>query len=200
MAVILLRSQRCEASVAYARRVLAEHRGASSTGRRFGRLGSLTKGADVTHGERRLVTLVSIAEEFSFGKLMDVTRPLTIPGGPFADLLWSEVLRRVGLTWVSRREAWNTFHEVKLKDCTAHREVDAFVEVRNSIMHGLGRLTWIQTRTLNARKETLNKLSRIDVSVDSSDRLQLRPHHLEECARCVIEFISSLDSARSKWS
>jgi hypothetical protein len=92
--------------------------------------------------------------------------------------------------WDARRRSYKRHHHVDLRRCAEHARVEAAVDVRNAIAHGLGKLTTRQA--LSA--ETPRRLSRLGIPVVNG-YVHLTPDHLNECASYCAAFLASLDVA-----
>lgn len=163
------------------------------------RLGLPPPHPGVASREIAISLLVSLAEDFSFGLLVDRTTPFLEPGKPLAHLLWDDVLGRIGSKWDTRLKAWKQFHSVRVKEDwrDKYEVLDGFVTARNSIAHGLGRLTWQQKRNEEILRSTRRRLDRAGIDVAPGDRLRLEDAHVTRCAGVVREFVFWLDAQPS---
>ena len=97
--------------------------------------------------------------------------------------------RRASATWQDRREAFETYHHIRLGELARWSELDAGIEVRNAIAHGLGQLTPRQRNGTAARK-----ISQIGVGL-SDGRILVTDDSLRRCRDVCVDFIRSLDQA-----
>lgn len=89
--------------------------------------------------------------------------------------------------WDERKEAFKKYHGVTLGDCFRWSDLDSAREIRNSIAHGLGRLT---PRQRNAK--TRRKMEAMGVRL-RGDQLVVDNLALEKCLKSAVAFISDLD-------
>jgi len=96
---------------------------------------------------------------------------------------------RASTTWQERRDAFSGYHNIRLGELARWSELDAGIEVRNAIAHGLGELTPLQRKGAAARK-----IGQIGVSL-SDGRVLITDKSLQHCRDVCIAFIRSLDAA-----
>jgi hypothetical protein len=96
---------------------------------------------------------------------------------------------RASTTWQERRDAFERYHNIRLGTLARWSELDAGIEVRNAIAHGLGQLTPRQRRSAAARK-----IHQIGVS-SNDGRLLITEASLKQCRDVCVAFILSLDNA-----
>lgn len=89
--------------------------------------------------------------------------------------------------WRERQAAFKKYHGVTLGTCSGWRDIDAAREVRNSIAHGLGRLTSRQ-QSRTARQ----KIESVGVTLRES-HLVINHGALDRCARSSVDFILDVD-------
>jgi hypothetical protein len=92
-------------------------------------------------------------------------------------------------TWSRRIQTYNRYHKINLKKQTSWRELEAAIDVRNSIAHGLGRLTATQAakkRQVEARLKFIEVLI-VDHELRYSDR------SIEIVRRACSDFVRSVD-------
>jgi hypothetical protein len=144
--------------------------------------------------EDAVVRLLAIAEAFTFGLLLEVTEA-RLPRDEVVTTLWNSHVDRSTDTWEQRVGSWNELHGVSIQShFGGWARLLAYVEARNAIVHGLGKLTRKQTKSPKTRDRTVERLAaaRIDV-IDSS--LELDSPHVERCARVIQEYVRWLDQA-----
>lgn len=109
----------------------------------------------------------------------------------FATLV-AEAASRATDNWNARKTAFSDYHKMPLTERRSWAEVDAFILVRNSIAHGLGRLT---DRQRNPKSVSKLKVLGIDV-VDG--RLIFKDGEtLRKCLMTCRTFVSDLDNEAS---
>lgn len=96
---------------------------------------------------------------------------------------------RASSTWHERKEAFDTYHGIRLGNLARWSELDAGIEVRNAIAHGLGQLTQKQRSGAAVRK-----IPQIGVGL-SDGRVLITDASLQQCRDVCIAFIRSLDKA-----
>lgn len=136
-----------------------------------------------------MVRIVSITEAFVFGRLLDVTEP-RLPADALVGLLWEREVDNA-ITWDGRLKSWFRLHKVNLESSSVYRDFRTFVDARNSITHGLGRLTWHQLR---GKRDVANEFRAVGIDV-LHDRLVLSSASIEACALRGVELIRWLDGA-----
>lgn len=99
----------------------------------------------------------------------------------------SEVRETALKGWDERKEAFKTYHGVLLGDCAHWSNVDAAREIRNSIAHGLGRLTPRQRNT-----KTRRKIESMAVAL-RGDQLVVDSLALDKCLKSAVAFITDVD-------
>jgi hypothetical protein len=95
---------------------------------------------------------------------------------------------RASTTWYDRKNALSQYHQIKVGEFTRWYELDAGIEVRNAIAHGLGRLTRRQRQA-----QTESKVSQIGVSVRDGS-IVIDAHSLKRCRDVCIDSICYLDT------
>jgi hypothetical protein len=127
-----------------------------------------------THDVNALVDIVAIAESFSVSRLVRVRE---IPAN---DLM----------TWAKREKAWRKETEVDLAAFSHWTAFMGFVETRNAIQHGLGKLT---ERQLGEHKQqVLGWLDAAGVH-RNGDFLLVSADDAARCAQTCRDFIGWLD-------
>jgi hypothetical protein len=128
-----------------------------------------------TRDANALVDFVAIAESFSIGRLIHIR---SIAAG---DLL----------TWDMRRKAWAKHATVDLVSFHGWASLMGFVEARNAIQHGLGRLTHRQLGKY--KQEVLDWLDAANLC-RNGDVLLLSERDVGRCSEVCNGFIEWLDS------
>lgn len=192
---MIVSSERAEQSEARANRALAHFRLQSAgESARVGsgglRGGTTASGASALQSHDAILRLVAIAEEFSTGRFVDAIE-IRLPSDPVVSALWEAELDRSGDTWPKRNELWKKYKNVNIKAFHHHKELQGFIQARNSITHGLGGLT---RRQLRNRIATVRELR--DANIDlRGDSLVIDASHVEACAAIVKAFVLWLDAS-----
>jgi len=97
--------------------------------------------------------------------------------------------RRGATTWEERRKTFAKYHGFRHAQLARWSELDAGIEVRNAIAHGLGRLTPRQRTASMA-----GKLGQIGVTL-TSGCVVITDASLQRCRDVCVDFIRSLDLA-----
>jgi hypothetical protein len=139
--------------------------------------------------------IISIGEDFcrnllliASAKAIDTSHPLRLD-------LWSTAESRAESSWNSIKECWKIWHGVALGTAPSFATFRAFVDARNSIMHGVGKLTRKQVRNPNGRAQLVARLASVGISVDLDDRLILSSDCVVASCKAAIELIRWLDEA-----
>lgn len=128
-----------------------------------------------TRDANAIVDFVAIAESFSIGRLVHIR---SIAAG---DLL----------SWAKRKKAWAKHANVDLARFHDWGSLMGFVEARNAIQHGLGRLTDHQLG--NYKQEVFGWLDAANLC-RNGDVLLLSEHDVARCSEVCSSFIDWLDS------
>ena len=126
-----------------------------------------------------IVDFVAIAESFSIGRLVHIR---SIAAG---DLL----------RWAQRKKAWSKHVNVDLASFHDWGSLMGFVEARNAIQHGLGRLTDHQLGKY--KQEVLGSLDAANLS-RNGDVLLFSEQDVARCFEVCGGFIEWLDSTAPK--
>lgn len=191
-----VKSERAEQSESRANRALAHFRAQAQHGqtRRLSRgLRRRTRSevgmARTFQSHDGILRLVAIAEEFSITRFVDVVE-VVLPSDPLVSALWDAELDRSSDTWPKRDELWKRYKDVNLREFPRRGPLNGFIEARNSISHGLGRLT---RRQLRKREATTERLLEANIHVQD-ESLVIDTTHVEQCATVVKAFIDWLDA------
>ena len=92
--------------------------------------------------------------------------------------------------WANRHQTFRRVHGVRLADCEAWKQVDAATHVRNSIAHGLGRLTASQRQN----KDLARIVGSISVTLGGSE-LRLSEQSVEDVYEACVAFVKWVDAA-----
>ena len=90
--------------------------------------------------------------------------------------------------WSERKDCFKTYHGFSLTDSSAWQDIDGAIEVRNSIAHGLGRLT--RRQTSGSAKA---KIAACGVAL-RDDELVISQAALGRCLAACVQFVQDLDA------
>jgi len=133
----------------------------------------------LTRHSNAFVDLVSVAESFASARLLRM----------HPDVSYDELSN-----WRKREKAWDKHCSVKLSDYAQWRQLKGFVEVRNAIQHGLGRLTDQQLGKY--RDEILASIRDSAVELNG-DLLIVISADVDRCGQVCRGFVRWLDSSAS---
>lgn len=195
-------SAECDQSIRLLMVTLAQHRRseAALAGQApvYGRLKVLPS-ASVNSRIRResvLVRSVSIMESYVHGQLVNRLAPLApAPRSPLVESLYAEFEDRGITSWQRTAEYFkNHVHSsLKIKSNPAWNRVEAVIEARNAVVHGLGWFTAKQSRRgVPKQVETHLKRLKFDIPNDGS-RVLVTPDAVEETAKLLRAYLEWLD-------
>jgi hypothetical protein len=145
--------------------------------------------------EEAITRIIAACEVYVSKRLREVTDFVATQGGRTAVELWRRQENQATATWAGLVDAWRDFHGIDFSNCAEHYAVvRGFVEVRNSVAHGLGKLTKRQLADANtARRITA------DAGVTVVDGgIRLVADNVDHCARSVHSLVRWLDHAASE--
>ncbi len=148
---------------------------------------------NVSRVEDALVRLISIAEEFTHGLLLELTSR-KLPADARVAVLWDSHVDRETDTWEQRMATWRLVHSVSIPSSPRYDVLFGFIQARNAIVHGLGSLTRKQLRD---RTKSVARLRAARISVNG-DQLVLTGRHVEQCADVVRTLIRWLDDEATR--
>jgi len=134
----------------------------------------------------RMISVVEAYVDIVSAALFRETAPTT---DDLVRRLVEQAELRASTTWSERKDAFERYHQIKLGQLARWSELDAGIEVRNTIAHGLGQLTHKQRSGSAARK-----MSSIGVGLSDS-RILITDAGLQRCRDICLDFIRSLDEA-----
>ena len=135
--------------------------------------------------------LVAVAEDFGSSALLDATES-QLPEIPafVTDVLWAGEAPRATRTWDNRIKAWKAVHNIDIRGgFLGYPALMGWVECRNALAHGLGRLTDQQRRRLTEVRKHLDAAG-VRIAVD---RVLVSPLDIERAALVVRNWIEWLD-------
>lgn len=139
--------------------------------------------------EYGLVRLVSITEAYLDAMSLETVSARLDLTVPTQSLLLNDWEIASTSAWHKREDAFATHQGFKLKSCTNYKELMAAVQVRNSIAHGLGRITARQRTSRSLVTDVL----RINVTVGGG-RMHLSSTTLQITANACRAFIFDVDA------
>jgi hypothetical protein len=101
---------------------------------------------------------------------------------------------KASTTWYDRKNALSQYHHIKVGEFDRWYELDAGIEVRNAIAHGLGQLT---RRQRQGKAES--KVSQIGVIVRDGS-IVIDNRSLKRCRDVCINFVCYLDNKCQQWT
>jgi hypothetical protein len=140
----------------------------------------LRDAAVVRHGNA-LTDLVAVLESFTVARLLNL-RPA--------------VSHNQVMKWTDRIKIWRNQGGVDLTTFPHMQAVQGFVEVRNALEHGLGRLTERQLDP-KYRDEVLAHIAAAGVRLDG-DRVLITPENVGRCSEVGKDFVRFLDLSAPK--
>ena len=123
-----------------------------------------------------LVDFVAIAESFSVSRLLAIAP--NISDGALS-------------SWDKRNREWRRVGSTELSRFTEWDALLGFVDARNAIQHGLGRLTAMQLGRF--KDQVIAQLQRAQIRRDG-DQLLVRAVDVDQCFKVCRDFIAWLDS------
>ncbi|MEU7795569.1 hypothetical protein AB0B11_19275 [Micromonospora tulbaghiae] len=133
--------------------------------------------------------MVSVVEAF----LDTLSRELTGSYVPYRtktlNLLLEDFDVNTTFSWQQREDAYRRYHGIELKKCAAWDEINAAIQARNSIAHGLGRITPKQVRKANLASQ----LKAIDISIVNGE-LNFGEKCLTLVRDACSEFVKAVDA------
>jgi hypothetical protein len=135
-----------------------------------------------------LPQLMTVTEAFVTDRLSTCAAAHKPNGYRLADVFWDRANQWADGTWGRRWEAWNEWFGIKFSDYVNRRAFDGFVEARNTISHGCGRLTLRQARDGKVKGTIMAAGIRMQ-----GNRIQLVPRDIDQCGRACAELIVWLD-------
>lgn len=140
-----------------------------------------------------LVRLLSITESFAADLLSrEVSREIANGQSLIAIKLAEEAVIRATSTWQEQKKGYKDWLGVEVD----WKAIERLAEARNSVAHGLGRLT---KRQLRNEQSVKSKLKAAGITVEG-DRIILSDKSLLTAALSCRNFIESLDlTVRARW-
>ena len=131
--------------------------------------------------------MISIVEAYVDIITSSLFRERTPSTHDLVRLLVKNAELRASTTWQDRKDALAQYHQIRLGEFIRWSELDAGIEVRNAIAHGLGQLTPRQREG-----KAVSKIPQIGVTVRDGSVI-VNNHSLRLCRDVCIEFVRYLD-------
>ncbi len=138
--------------------------------------------------ESTYLRLISIVEAYVDSMCSNLFRRHLVDQVPVLRALITAAETQASINWKERKSAFSDYHGVSLGSCKRWSELDAGIDIRNTIAHGLGTLTKRQRND-----KSRNKMKTVG-AVIVDDRLMLNDNALERCLVFTREFVKSVDS------
>lgn len=94
-------------------------------------------------------------------------------------------------SWDHLAQAWKAWHGVNVRASADWETLRTFIEVRNSLLHGDGRLTRRQAKSPDSRKTLVNKMTSVGVAM-RGDRLLISVSVAERSFVTCVSFVTWL--------
>lgn len=154
--------------------------------------------AEMSHGwmmtsdfytQSAILALVSIAEEFSLSRLVELAEERS-PAHRLVELLWESELGRSADTWSQRDTLLARYFGITAGSFPLRAALVGFIDARNAIAHGLGSLTRKQQQH---QSKISARLAQAGITMERH-ALMLQPTNVENCAMVVTEYVLWLDA------
>lgn len=137
-----------------------------------------------------LLRYVSTAEAYVDAMMVDLLFQRLSPPTTLLRSMVHEIEVSGSSNWSRRHEVYRRIHGIRLNQCDSWKEVDAATHARNSVAHGLGRLTASQRLSSDLPKV----LKRIDIVI-SGGHLQITQGSVDAVFDACGKFIRSVDQS-----
>ena len=135
--------------------------------------------------------LLAVTEQFCVTGLDTLSSGYLPSGAPLVEKIWRDTFRDVESNWQKQRKAWKDWYGVSWSTFPGMKALEGYQEARNTVMHGLGRLTPRQIGR-DSGAETCRKLSEAGISV-YTNRIQVSRTNQRDCTFVCRDFIRWLD-------
>ncbi len=183
-------SARGESACALLKQTIAQHQRQSTALTRRShrsRLGLSVHDAHNTHRQATILRLVAVTEAFCVDRLETLSAAASRPAASSArQALFDDAIRGATGTWQGIRDALKNWHQV----APNWRQSEGVEEVRNTIAHGLGQLTY---RQRTSRTRTDERISRVGVALGPNDELRLEEEDILNVEKICRELIAEID-------
>lgn len=146
--------------------------------------------------ESVLVRLTSLTEAFTFGELQQrLEKHAPEPRNKFVEKLYADEERRATGTWDAAKQAFKDWGSgVNLASFTRWDDVQAVIDARNTVVHGLGQFTRLQRKKPGRLTAAKGRLKVLGFTVDEPDnRLITTQVALRNTTDLLREFLEHLD-------
>jgi hypothetical protein len=137
------------------------------------------------------IAMVSVVEDFAVTAIRLRLEDSVGDGTNLMETARDELMRAVERSWQDRTKMLNRWFRPPIASSSSLADVLAFVEVRNAVAHGLGRLTSRQ-RSNDAGKAVWSRLARVGI-VESGGYLIVDEACVARCARSSRSLINEWD-------
>jgi hypothetical protein len=136
--------------------------------------------------------MVSIVEAYT-DVMMDALFQKAVPTrDELINRLVEDRVLQSSANWTERKDTYEVYHGISLGLCPVWSKLDAGIEVRNVIAHGLGILTPLQ----RTKRGIVGQLSAVKVAIESG-RILLARESLDECINFCRIYVQWLDQQAS---
>jgi hypothetical protein len=159
---------------------------------------TLGRQAQVFAGEgqaiaEQIVTVTSAAEAYIDGVLGVLISECDLARHPFIAQMYAHMEDLIFQSWTERFRWLGSGFGVSIKGTAAAQDMQTLVELRNSIVHGGGRLTERQSRNLADLLELERRLRQVlDVSVERR-RIRISDSTFDRAIRICRTFVVTFD-------
>lgn len=139
--------------------------------------------------ETAVLRLVSVVEAY-----VDAASTLRMSGlvtttSPTVGQMLEDFAKDTSMTWSRRSDAYKRYHGFKLEACDRWKQLEAAIDLRNCLAHGLGTLT----PHLRRKHRLSEALQPLEVTV-TGNRMRVGTRTVPILAQVCREFVTSLDS------
>lgn len=139
--------------------------------------------------ETAILRLVSTVEAFIDAASTSQMSRRVEPNGLTIEKLLEDFAKDSSMSWNKRCQTYSRYHGFGLEQCDGWKELNAGIDVRNCLAHGLGGLT----PHLRRKKNLHQVVQVLDVSV-GGNRMHLTPKTVPLLGDVCRRFVTSVDS------
>jgi hypothetical protein len=162
--------------------------GLGAQSRRIGKVGGSLDGNSVG-----IPYLLAVVEQFCVTRLDSLSTGFLPSGAPLVETIWRAAFRDVESSWQKQRKAWKDWYGVSWSSFPDIGRFEGYQEARNTIMHGLGRLTPRQMGR-DSGAGTRQKLLEAGIKIHGNE-IRVTRADQRDCALACRDFIRWLDLA-----
>ncbi|MBQ1072833.1 hypothetical protein KBX06_06600 [Micromonospora sp. C31] len=145
---------------------------------------------EIIRQQATLFRMVSVVESYLDALSRELLSTAIPQHFPMLEPLLEDFDSGTTATWARRIQAYARYHSIDIKKQTAWPKLEAAIDVRNSIAHGLGRLTATQA----AKKRAVEtRLKAIEVSIVDRE-LRYSSQTIDLVRSACSDFIRSVDT------